>query len=317
MAPADGGTDVEAAPPEPRRGEPGRPRSSVPSANRRHVGKNPVLSRTAAITSRRPSWPPRRPVVPTAAPAPPSGCKIASRSAQGQRAPRRRALPRPGPRRLDPPVPVWIVRQRCRRSRKRPSRSPRRSRSRPCRGRRRGNPAGLRRRFPGTARPSPTCCRARPSWPSVAWEHGLLRGLEHPGLPRVIASFAEDNFEYLIEEVPDGPRAVGRLGRPGIRLRAALRLAGAGRRGAAPPAPVQRRSWKGFGPTSSSWRRTAGAADRPVRPAAAAAACRRSDPRHAVHRPRADGRPRPGRRPRRPLQLRRHDLRPARRPRTD
>ena len=44
----------------------------------------------------------------------------------------------------------------------------------------------------------------RPQWPSVAWEHGLLRGLEHPALPNVVASFVEDNFDYLIEEVPEG-----------------------------------------------------------------------------------------------------------------
>ncbi len=44
----------------------------------------------------------------------------------------------------------------------------------------------------------------RPRWPSVSWEHGLLHGLEHPALPNVVASFVEDNFEYLIEEVPEG-----------------------------------------------------------------------------------------------------------------
>ena len=44
----------------------------------------------------------------------------------------------------------------------------------------------------------------RPAWPSIAWERALLRGLEHPALPHVVASFVEDNVEYLIEEVPAG-----------------------------------------------------------------------------------------------------------------
>ncbi len=44
----------------------------------------------------------------------------------------------------------------------------------------------------------------RPQWPSVAWERGVLHGLEHPALPHVVASFVEDNFDYLIEEVPEG-----------------------------------------------------------------------------------------------------------------
>jgi protein phosphatase len=44
----------------------------------------------------------------------------------------------------------------------------------------------------------------RPLWPSVAWEAGLLRGLEHPGLPAVLAAFVEDGCEYAVEEVPEG-----------------------------------------------------------------------------------------------------------------
>ena len=46
---------------------------------------------------------------------------------------------------------------------------------------------------------------ARPGWPSVAWEMNLLHSLDHhPSLPHMVASFVEDNFEYLIEEMPQG-----------------------------------------------------------------------------------------------------------------
>jgi serine/threonine protein phosphatase PrpC len=44
----------------------------------------------------------------------------------------------------------------------------------------------------------------RPGWPSVIWERGILQALDHPALPRVVASFEEGDFEYLIEEVPAG-----------------------------------------------------------------------------------------------------------------
>jgi serine/threonine protein phosphatase PrpC len=44
----------------------------------------------------------------------------------------------------------------------------------------------------------------RPGWPSIAWEKGLLHALDHPALPRVVASFDENDFEYLIEEIPTG-----------------------------------------------------------------------------------------------------------------
>jgi protein phosphatase len=45
---------------------------------------------------------------------------------------------------------------------------------------------------------------AAPVWPSIAWEEGLLRTLEHPGLPAILDQFSDDAFEYLIEEVPTG-----------------------------------------------------------------------------------------------------------------
>lgn len=44
---------------------------------------------------------------------------------------------------------------------------------------------------------------ARPAWPSLTWERGLL-GLEHPGLPHRVAEFIENGCEYLVEEIPTG-----------------------------------------------------------------------------------------------------------------
>jgi serine/threonine protein phosphatase PrpC len=43
-----------------------------------------------------------------------------------------------------------------------------------------------------------------PVWPSIAWERALLEKLRHPALPRVLDAFAEDGFEYLVEELPVG-----------------------------------------------------------------------------------------------------------------
>src|SRR5262249_10824360 len=43
-----------------------------------------------------------------------------------------------------------------------------------------------------------------PSWPSIAWERALLRTIEHPVLPSVIDSIADERFEYLVVEVPTG-----------------------------------------------------------------------------------------------------------------
>jgi serine/threonine protein phosphatase PrpC len=44
----------------------------------------------------------------------------------------------------------------------------------------------------------------RPDWPSIGWERGLLRAIEQPAMPRILASFAEGPYEYLVEEVPAG-----------------------------------------------------------------------------------------------------------------
>src|SRR5262249_4190120 len=44
----------------------------------------------------------------------------------------------------------------------------------------------------------------QPLWPSLAWEKNLLKTLEQPGLPRLLAEFSEGGYDYLIEEVPTG-----------------------------------------------------------------------------------------------------------------
>src|SRR5207253_2843393 len=43
-----------------------------------------------------------------------------------------------------------------------------------------------------------------PAWPSVAWELALLEKARHPALPAVIETFADGQYEYLVEEVPQG-----------------------------------------------------------------------------------------------------------------
>jgi len=58
--------------------------------------------------------------------------------------------------------------------------------------------------FPSPALVSTAILPPRPGWPSIAWELRLLEMANHPALPRVVASFVEDNCEYLIEEVPQG-----------------------------------------------------------------------------------------------------------------
>jgi serine/threonine protein phosphatase PrpC len=41
-------------------------------------------------------------------------------------------------------------------------------------------------------------------WPGVAWEQGVLLRAAHLSLPRLIDSFVEDGYTYLVEEVPNG-----------------------------------------------------------------------------------------------------------------
>jgi protein phosphatase len=43
-----------------------------------------------------------------------------------------------------------------------------------------------------------------PIWPSIAWEKALLDKAQSPFLPRVLDSFSDGGFDYLVEEVPQG-----------------------------------------------------------------------------------------------------------------
>src|SRR5262249_28879100 len=45
---------------------------------------------------------------------------------------------------------------------------------------------------------------AAPPWPSVAWEKAVLEKALHPALPRVLDTFTEGEYEYLVEEAPAG-----------------------------------------------------------------------------------------------------------------
>ncbi len=42
------------------------------------------------------------------------------------------------------------------------------------------------------------------TWPSVAWEQGVLIRAACLSLPRIIDTFVEDGFVYLVEELPVG-----------------------------------------------------------------------------------------------------------------
>jgi protein phosphatase len=45
---------------------------------------------------------------------------------------------------------------------------------------------------------------SRPAWPSVDWEMKLLEEIRHPALPRILDRFGDQEFQYLVEEVPLG-----------------------------------------------------------------------------------------------------------------
>jgi protein phosphatase len=42
------------------------------------------------------------------------------------------------------------------------------------------------------------------TWPSIVWEKNLLERARHPSLPAVLDYFQENNFEFLVEEAPQG-----------------------------------------------------------------------------------------------------------------
>ncbi|MFL5242083.1 MAG: protein kinase domain-containing protein [Gemmataceae bacterium] len=43
-----------------------------------------------------------------------------------------------------------------------------------------------------------------PGWPSVGWERNLLQVVGHTAFPKIVDSFVENGFEYLVEEIPAG-----------------------------------------------------------------------------------------------------------------
>lgn len=55
-----------------------------------------------------------------------------------------------------------------------------------------------------TSLPQAEAVPLQPVWPSIAWERALLETLQHPVLPRLLDSFVEDGFEYVVEELPAG-----------------------------------------------------------------------------------------------------------------
>jgi serine/threonine protein phosphatase PrpC len=54
------------------------------------------------------------------------------------------------------------------------------------------------------ASPATEVIAARSGWPNISWERALLTTQAQPGLPRIVAGFQADGFEYLVEEVPQG-----------------------------------------------------------------------------------------------------------------
>jgi serine/threonine protein phosphatase PrpC len=55
-----------------------------------------------------------------------------------------------------------------------------------------------------TASPATEVITSRPGWPGISWERALLTNQAQPGLPRIVADFQADGYEYLVEEVPQG-----------------------------------------------------------------------------------------------------------------
>ncbi|HEV3238579.1 MAG TPA: protein phosphatase 2C domain-containing protein, partial [Gemmataceae bacterium] len=43
-----------------------------------------------------------------------------------------------------------------------------------------------------------------PLWPALGWERNVLETASHRALPKMVAAFSEDGYEYLVEEVPTG-----------------------------------------------------------------------------------------------------------------
>ena len=283
-----------------RRRRAGRPapRSLCPVCRVAARSARTVLRRLRLLLLRRPTWRPRPPR-PGRRGRPgrrrPSCCRTASSWASSSANARASSATAASTTAPAPPVPVWIIRDsRCRRSRRPiPAAEPMAEADvRPAEARRR-DPARLRRRRCPPPLPVTEVLPRRPAWPSIAWEQRpAATRWNIPACRAVIDYFAEDGYEYLIEEVPDGPR---RCGTPGTtptptseqRFGWLAQVAEALHR----LHQCQRHARRRCGPTSSSSRRTArrGSTDLsdllplPLPPDA-------PDPRHAVHRARADGR---------------------------
>ena len=296
---AGAGRDAAARPTDPDR----RPRAAagadadrdrLPGVYRVEPRSGSRTAPTAATTSPRPTSPPRRAAGGRRRPRPAAADAAAGPLRAGraaQRPPRRPALPRPSTAATTP----------ARRSRSSSSgRSSRAAGRPPCRSPARRTsddgddilpsfddpgPHELPRR-PRSSPASP-CGRASPGSGSCC------RTLEHPGLPAESSTTSPTtSYEYLVEERPDGPSALGRLGRPRRRRERALRLPVRAGRAAAPPAPVQRACSRACGPTDRGHRRRRPRPPhRPDRPAADAAAARRPDPRRRSTPPRNCCRP--------------------------
>ena len=56
-------------------------------------------------------------------------------------------------------------------------------------------------------------------WPGIGWEQGVLLRAAHLSLPRLIDSFAEDGYSYLVEEVPSGTPLWDAWDRDGVTYR--------------------------------------------------------------------------------------------------
>jgi serine/threonine protein phosphatase PrpC len=57
------------------------------------------------------------------------------------------------------------------------------------------------------------------SWPSIGWEQGVLLRAAHLSLPRLIDTFTENGFTYLVQEVPAGTNLWDAWDREGVTNR--------------------------------------------------------------------------------------------------
>ncbi len=56
----------------------------------------------------------------------------------------------------------------------------------------------------GGAGPATEVIPNQPSFPNIDWERSLLDSVEHPGLPIVLDTFFEGDYQYVVEELPQG-----------------------------------------------------------------------------------------------------------------